>query len=151
MATAAHKRAELRLRDYALRFPEAHEEFPWGERVVKVRGKIFVFLGGQDGELRVSVKLPISFEMALELPFTAPTGYGLGRARWVTARFAKKEKPPIDLLQDWILQSYRAVAPKKLAAQTETRAGVSGASKGGSAKSPRHARARGARASKRSA
>ena len=74
MATAARKKPELVLRDYALAFPEAAEEFPWGERVIKVRGKIFVFLGGQDGELRVSVKLPISFEMALTLPFAARFG-----------------------------------------------------------------------------
>ena len=115
MARPAGKKAELALRDYALRFPDSAEEFPWGERVIKVRGKIFLFLGGEDGGLRVSVKLPISFEMALELPFTAPTGYGLGRARWITARFGKHDKPPIDLLQDWILQSYCAIAPKKLA------------------------------------
>src|SRR5262245_26718526 len=110
MAKAAGKKPELALRDYALTFPEAAEEFPWGERVIKVRGKIFVFLGGQDGELRVSVKLPISFEMALTLPFTAPTGYGLGRARWITARFARKDKPPLDILPDWMLKHYRADA-----------------------------------------
>ena len=64
--------------------------------------------------------------MALTLPFTAPTGYGLGRARWITARFAKRDKPPVDLLQDWILQSYRAVAPKKLAGLVEPKRGASG-------------------------
>jgi len=122
MAKAAGKKPELVLRDYALTFPEATEEFPWGERVIKVRGKIFVFLGGQDGDLRVSVKLPISFEMALTLPFTAPTGYGLGRAGWITARFAKRDKPPLDLLRDWIVQSYRAVAPKKLASLVDAQA-----------------------------
>jgi predicted DNA-binding protein (MmcQ/YjbR family) len=115
MAKASHKAAESVLRDYALSFPEATEEFPWGERVIKVNDKIFVFLGPVEGALRVTVKLPISFEMALTLPFTAPTGYGLGRAKWITARFAADDKPPIDLLQDWITQSYRAVAPKRLA------------------------------------
>jgi predicted DNA-binding protein (MmcQ/YjbR family) len=115
MAKASHKEAESVLRDYALSFPEATEEFPWGERVIKVKGKIFVFLGPVEGALRVTVKLPISFEMALTLPFTAPTGYGLGRAKWITARFAADEKPPIDLLQGWITQSYQAVAPKRLA------------------------------------
>jgi predicted DNA-binding protein (MmcQ/YjbR family) len=114
MARASHKKAESILRDYALSLPDANEEFPWGERVIKVRGKIFVFLGLVDGGLRVSVKLPISFEMALTLPFTAPTGYGLGRAKWITARFGVDEKPSIDLLEGWINQSYRAVAPKKL-------------------------------------
>ena len=31
----------------ALSYPGAHEEFPWGERVVKVKGKVFVFLGAR--------------------------------------------------------------------------------------------------------
>jgi predicted DNA-binding protein (MmcQ/YjbR family) len=119
MATAARKKPEMALRAHALSFPEATAEFAWGERVIKVRGKIFVFLGGADGGLRVSVKLPISFEMALTLPFTAPTGYGLGRARWITARFARGDKPPVDLLQDWITQSYRAVAPTALVRQLD--------------------------------
>ena len=110
----ASRRAEAALRAYALAFPEANEEFPWGERVIKVRGKIFVFFATSDGGLRVSVKLPISFEMALTLPFTAPTRYGLGRAKWITARFAADEAPPVDLLQGWIEQSYRAVAPRGL-------------------------------------
>ena len=114
MAKAPHARAEAVLRTYALKFPEANEDFPWGERVIKVRGKIFVFFVSHGDGLRVSVKLPTSFEMALTLPFTAPTRYGLGRAKWITARFAADETPPVDLLQGWIEQSYRAVAPKSL-------------------------------------
>jgi predicted DNA-binding protein (MmcQ/YjbR family) len=112
----ASRRAEAALRAYALTFPEANEDFPWGERVIKVRGKIFVFFATAGGGLRMSVKLPTSFEMALTLPFTAPTRYGLGRAKWITARFAADEAPPVDLLQGWIAQSYRAVAPKSLVA-----------------------------------
>ena len=36
------------LLEFALSLPEAHEDHPWGETVVKVRKKIFVFLG-EDG------------------------------------------------------------------------------------------------------
>jgi hypothetical protein len=32
----------------------------------------------------------------------------------VTARFGRKEKPPLDVLESWIGESYRAVAPKTL-------------------------------------
>ena len=113
-APAAHKRAEAVLVAYALTFPEAAEEWPWDERVIKVRGKIFVFVGMVEDTLRVGMKLPISAEMALTLPFCKPSGYGLGRAGWVTARFERQDKPPLDLLREWIGQSYRAVAPKKL-------------------------------------
>jgi predicted DNA-binding protein (MmcQ/YjbR family) len=108
------KRTETALRTFALKFPGATEEFPWGERVIKVAGKIFVFLGIFEGALRVGVKLPVSAEMALTLPFVTRTGYGLGRAGWVTARFAADDDVPNDLLRGWIEQSYRAVAPKKL-------------------------------------
>jgi predicted DNA-binding protein (MmcQ/YjbR family) len=52
--------------------------------------------------------------MALTLPFVTPTGYGLARAGWVTARFGHGDSIPSDLLRGWIDQSYRAVAPKKL-------------------------------------
>jgi predicted DNA-binding protein (MmcQ/YjbR family) len=111
------KRPEAKLlRDFALSLPEAYEEFPWGERVAKVKGKVFVFLGMSGDELGLSVKLPQSAVLALGLPFASPTGYGLGKAGWVTARFAKREKAPVDLLRSWIDESYRAVAPKKLVA-----------------------------------
>ncbi len=109
--------AEAALRSHALLYPEAHEDFPWGERVVKVRGKVFLFLGKpEDGGLSLSVKLPGSASFALGLAFASPTGYGLGKSGWVTARFGPREKPPVELLRHWIDESYRAVAPSKLVA-----------------------------------
>ncbi len=111
-----HRSAERTLVRYALGFPEATEEWPWDERVIKVRGKIFAFLGMVEGTLRVGVKLPVSHEMALTLPYCVPSGYGLGRAGWVTAHFSSRRKPDVPLLRSWIEQSYRAVAPRRLAA-----------------------------------
>lgn len=110
------------LREFALSLPGATEDFPWGERVAKVNGKVFVFLGLDPipgGEMGFSVKLPASAEEALELPFTAPTGYGLGRSGWVTAKFGEKDAPPIAILEEWIRESYCAIAPKKLAARLD--------------------------------
>jgi len=112
------KQARAALRDFALGFPGAREEFPWGERVIKVGKKVFVFLGMPDGdELGLSVKLPESGPMALLLPFAKPTGYGLGKSGWVSAHFAAPEDPPLGMLREWIDESYRAVAPRKLAAK----------------------------------
>jgi predicted DNA-binding protein (MmcQ/YjbR family) len=108
-----------KLRRFALGLPEATEDFPWGERVAKVRGKIFVAFGADPipgGPMGLTVKLPESHEAALDLPFTKPAGYGLGKSGWVTATFAAEEEPPIEILKGWIVESYRAVAPKKLAA-----------------------------------
>ena len=107
---------ELTLRDYALTFPEVTEDHPWGHRAMKVKKKAFVFLGGDKNakELSLSVKLPQSRDMADDLPFAEPTGYGLGKSGWVTARFTKTGDVPLDLLKAWIDESYRAIAPKKL-------------------------------------
>jgi len=33
--------------------------------------------------------------------------------------FLPGEQPPIDVLRGWIVESYRAIAPKRLAAQLE--------------------------------
>jgi predicted DNA-binding protein (MmcQ/YjbR family) len=112
-----------RLRAFALSMPGATEDFPWGERVAKVKGKVFVFLGTDPvpgGGMGFSVKLPVSAEEALDLPFTEPTGYGLGKSGWVTARFEPKDAPPVEILEGWILESYRAVAPKKLLADLDS-------------------------------
>ncbi|HEX4441809.1 MAG TPA: MmcQ/YjbR family DNA-binding protein [Thermoanaerobaculia bacterium] len=111
-------KAASALRRYALSLPEAVEDFPWGERVAKIKGKVFVFLGTdpvKDAPMSLSVKLPESGEEALTLPFTKPTGYGLGKSGWVTATFSPADPPPVDVLSSWILESYGAVAPKKLA------------------------------------
>jgi len=119
----ARLRADARvLREFALSLPGATEDFPWGERVAKVGGKVFVFLGADPvpgGPLSLSVKLPVSGSEALDLPFTKPTGYGLGKSGWVTAAFEDGEPPPVGVLRTWILESYRAVAPKKLAAELD--------------------------------
>ena len=94
--------------------PETGEEFPWGETAIKVRGKTFLFIWQGEEGLSLSVKLPHSREFALEYPFTEPTRYGLGKSGWVTAKFSRRATPPLDVLQAWTLESYRAVAPKAL-------------------------------------
>ncbi|HVX95253.1 MAG TPA: MmcQ/YjbR family DNA-binding protein [Polyangia bacterium] len=106
--------AELALSRFALGFPGAVEEFPWGHRVAKVGKKIFVTFGNDERAFSMSAKLPHSAALALTLPFAEPTGYGLGKSGWVTARFAANEAPPIDMMRAWIEESYRAIAPAKL-------------------------------------
>jgi predicted DNA-binding protein (MmcQ/YjbR family) len=108
--------AEAALRSHALAKPEATEHFPWGERAIKVKGKVFLFMSADATGLSLSTKLPASSGVALMLPFAQPTGYGLGRAGWVSARFEPTEQPPVELLCAWIDESYQAVAPAKLAA-----------------------------------
>jgi len=110
---------EKGLRAHALSLPEAAEETPWGHIAVKVRSRTFVFLGGEASEpgvFSMTVKLPVSAEMAKTPPFVSAAGYGLGKSGWVTVRLALKDKCDVATLKGWTEQSYRAVAPKKLAA-----------------------------------
>ncbi|HSR96097.1 MAG TPA: MmcQ/YjbR family DNA-binding protein [Kofleriaceae bacterium] len=108
--------AEAALRAHALAKPEATEHFPWGERAIKVKGKVFLFMYADATKLSLSTKLPTSNGVALMLPFATPTGYGLGKAGWVSAAFEDGLEPPVDMLLDWVDESYQAVAPAKLAA-----------------------------------
>lgn len=105
-----------KLRGFGLSLPEAVEEMPWGHSALKVRNKSFVFLNGDEDSLSLSMKLPVSRDFALIFDFAEPTGYGLGRSGWVTARFAPGDDIDLDLLQRWIVESYKAIAPKKLGA-----------------------------------
>jgi len=113
---SAGSKAERLVREIALAYPEAYEEMPWGHSAIKVRKKSFLFMGTSDGRFSLSVKLPHSAEAALTLPFTEPTGYGLGKSGWVSARFDARDVPPLPMIREWIDESYRAVAPKKLVA-----------------------------------
>ena len=125
------------LRKIALAYPQTREDLPWGESAIKVGGKTFVFMRDGADEFSVTTKLPQSREFALEYPFTAPTGYGMGKSGWVTSRFAPKDKPPIDVLEAWIGESFRAVAPKTLLKQMDAGLVNKGKAPVNAAKSPK--------------
>jgi predicted DNA-binding protein (MmcQ/YjbR family) len=108
-------KAAERLRKQALGYPETYEESPWGDRVVKVKGKIFLFCGVHEGALYLSVKLPRSGREVLKEKFAKPTAYGLGKSGWVSCTFADG-KISEERVHAWIDESYRALAPKKLIA-----------------------------------
>ncbi len=105
------------LRAFGLAYPGAHLKSPWpGHLDLAVKDKTFAYLSIEGEPFGISCKLPHSNSIALMLPFTEPTGYGLGKSGWVSAKFPPSRKPPLDLLKAWIDESYRAQAPKKLAA-----------------------------------
>jgi predicted DNA-binding protein (MmcQ/YjbR family) len=112
------------LRRFGLSYPGAHTKSPWpGHLDLAVNDKTFAYLSVEGQPLGISCKLPESHAAALLLPFTKPTGYGLGNSGWVSAEFADAASVPLELLKAWIEESYRAQAPKKLVAslsQAET-------------------------------
>ena len=114
--------ARKKLLKTALAYPDAWKDHPWGETVVKVGKKVFVFFGLPRGGLHVTCKLPHTFDVALStFSFAESTGYGLGASGWVTATFDDKNNVPVPLLLEWIDESYRAVAPVKLVKQLASR------------------------------
>jgi predicted DNA-binding protein (MmcQ/YjbR family) len=118
----AAARTHAEVRGFALGLPGAAEEFPWeGDAVVKVNKKIFVFLGPSDGDrppaLTFKLRDPGAHEHALTFPGARPAGYGLGRSGWVTLPLDPEGAPPAELLREWVEESYRAIAPKRLVAE----------------------------------
>ena len=103
------------VRQFAAGLPGAWEDHPWGESVFKVGKKVFVFLGVPDAEdgLRFTVKLRDSHDEAMAMPWAVPAGYGLDRGGWVTCD--APDDVPLEMIAGWIEESYRIVAPKKLA------------------------------------
>lgn len=123
--SAASLRALDALRDLALGYPGAHEEFPWGDRVIKVKGKIFVFLNASEQGVHLGIKLHEAHHFATAMPFVQPMGYGLGKSGWVVATLATGPALPKAMLSAWIDESYRIVAPKKLLAELDAGRGAS--------------------------
>ncbi|MEM9493828.1 MAG: MmcQ/YjbR family DNA-binding protein [Myxococcota bacterium] len=110
------------LKEFAFGLPDAYEDFPWGESAAKVKGKVFVFFGrgaDLDEKMMLTVKLPVSGEGILTLDFAEPTGYGLGRSGWVTVTCRAETELPLELLREWVVESYRAVAPKRSVARLD--------------------------------
>jgi predicted DNA-binding protein (MmcQ/YjbR family) len=120
MTPKTPKRIAAALAAAAARYPESTEDFPWGERVAKVNKKVFVFLGRDDSSSpSISVKLPDSFEHALSLACSEPTSHGLGKSGWVTVHLDHPDCPDMELLFDWVDESYRVVAPARLVARLD--------------------------------
>ncbi len=110
------------IREYSLGLPGTTEAFPWGERVLKVDGKVFVFMGmaaDTTARLSLSLKLPQSGPAALESGFGKPTGYGLGKSGWVSLAYEPGDRPEVATLLRWVEESYRAVAKKKRLAELD--------------------------------
>ena len=108
----------LELRAFGLAYPGAHTKSPWpGHLDLAVNDKTFAYLSLEGEPFHISCKLPQSSHMALMLPNVKPAAYGLGKSGWVDAQFPEDKPLPVDMLKEWIDESYRAQAPKKLVAQ----------------------------------
>lgn len=50
-------------------------------------------------------------------PKKPATGYGLGKAGWVSLAVAPADAPPLEMMTAWIDESFCAVAPKRAIAK----------------------------------
>ena len=101
VATGRLTREGTALRKFALGYPEAHEEMPWGHHAIKVKGKSFVFLAADAETFSLSAKLPSSAGVAVKLPFASPTEYGLGRSGGSPLVSRAGARVPLDMLRLW--------------------------------------------------
>src|SRR4051812_34650742 len=110
----------LELRAFGLAYPGAHTKSPWpGHLDLAVNDKTFAYLSIEGEPFSISCKLPQSSSVALMLPMCTPTPYGLGKSGWVSAKFPAGKPLPVEMLKEWIDESYRAQAPKKFLKQLE--------------------------------
>jgi hypothetical protein len=83
-------------------------------RTITAAGKTFVFL--PDTEIRL--KLRDSLPEAEALAAAEPATYHIGAHGWVTIRLPAGEpvaKEGLDRLEQWLVESFLLIAPKKLA------------------------------------
>lgn len=95
------------LQRYCLSFEGAWEDYPWGDIVYKVGGRIFCFLGIGGGMAGVTVKATHEDADALcQLPHIEPARY-IGRHGWVSV--AIEDAAVLGQAFDLIAESYRLV------------------------------------------
>ena len=115
------KQAMDALRAWGLTLPGAHSKSPWeGHDDLAVNDKTFAYLSTGD-DFRLGVKLAYTAEAALDLPFASPMAYGLGKWGWVSLQPSDADLPPLDQLKEWVEESYRAQAPRKLVRELDAR------------------------------
>ena len=112
------KSAVKALRELAKGYPESHEGIACAgtaveRRTFKARNKAFLFLGATDAMF----KLGASLTEATRLASKEPDRIRVGANGWVKVIFSSdgSGSPPLDVLERWIDESYRLLAPKALA------------------------------------
>lgn len=105
------------LRKAALNYPEVEEGVSCDKAAFQAREKAFLFMGSDDYSYHALLKLGESLPEATKLARKQPHHYKVGGHDWVTATFGLDQSPPEGLLEKWIDESYRLLAPKRLVAK----------------------------------
>ncbi|MGI9611807.1 MAG: MmcQ/YjbR family DNA-binding protein, partial [Acidimicrobiales bacterium] len=106
------------LRERALEFPGVAEGDSCVKRSFKARTKGFLYLGESDDTYNAMLKVGDSLDDVRRFCAEQPDTRSVGETNWVTLHFAHDEAPPA-ALNDWIEESFRLLAPKKLVSELE--------------------------------
>lgn len=123
MSKAPIVRAETQLTAFGLTLPETFAAPGWPPtRALYFRKKMFFVFGDRKelpGHLTMIMKLPVSAGMVQDLYFVQESKGWFRQHNWVIARFGPDDDimAEIDTLKGWLVQSYCAITPKKLARQ----------------------------------
>lgn len=122
-----HQKAEKELTAFGLQLPETDLAPGWATtRCLRVRGKMFCVFGAErhkadvrPDKLSIIMKLPVSAEMVQDLYFVIESEGWYKQHDWIIAQFGPDDDilAEMDTLKAWVIQSYCAMAPKKLARQ----------------------------------
>lgn len=111
------------IRDIALAFPEATEKETWGHPTFRVRDKIFVGAGeDDDGDTVLTMKAAPGEQEALLAegdPYFLPRY--VGNRGWIGMRV--DDETDWRLVAELVMDSYREIAPRSLAASIGQRPG----------------------------
>jgi hypothetical protein len=104
------------LRAVALALPETDEGTSCVNRAFRARKKNFLFLGEKDGSIRFMAKLTDSLTAASAMKDPRLV---VGKFGWVTLNFPPDDPFDRELLASWVLESFRAFAPKTVLRQLD--------------------------------
>ncbi len=102
-----------RLRAAAMALPEASEGHSCVNRAFRVGKKAFFYLGEKPAHIYAMLKLTDSYESAAEMD---DPRVAAGKNGWVTLRFQADDHPDAATMERWVVESYRALVPKKFVA-----------------------------------
>jgi hypothetical protein len=123
MSKSPIARAEAQLTAFGLTLPETTAAPGWPPtRALYFRKKMFFVFGDrkeESGHLTMIMKLPVSAGMIQDLYFVQESKGWFRQHNWVIARFGPDDAimAEIETLKGWLVQSYCAITPKKLARQ----------------------------------
>jgi len=119
------ERAEAELTAFGLTLPETSAAPGWPPtRALYFRKKMFFVFGDRKempGHLTMIMKLPISAEMIRDLYFVQESKGWFLQHNWVIVRFGPDDDimAEMDALKGWMVQSFCAIAPKRVAREVE--------------------------------